>query len=94
MKGFSYAGVEYGNQCFCGNTAALNPTTTGCTMACTGNSTEICGGSYKINVFHNAHITASSSSSKPASSASSTPTTKVAKRITGRSLRYPPSFHE
>lgn len=47
--GYKYAGAQDGNQCFCGNSygvasAASLGTSTGCTIACAGNSGETCGG--------------------------------------------------
>lgn len=55
----------------CGN-AFLNggaPTTSGCTMACKGNTTEYCGGSLRLNVYQ--FGTVSSTSTTPRSSTSS-----------------------
>lgn len=48
------AGVEYGNECYCGT--GLVPSATvvkGCTIGCTGqrNGTERCGGMFQIGVF-------------------------------------------
>lgn len=52
-QGFEYAGVEYGSQCFCGASLPANVTwsTSGCTMACNGNSSETCGGFDAIELF-------------------------------------------
>ncbi|CAF1442162.1 unnamed protein product [Rotaria sordida] len=49
--GIPYSGTEYANECYCSITA---PTTvsTACTMACAGNSTEICGGANAISVVY------------------------------------------
>ncbi|WWD17948.1 hypothetical protein CI109_102393 [Kwoniella shandongensis] len=52
-KGFAYAGVEFGKECYCG--AAL-PTDvkysqTACNMKCAGDASETCGGSYAIELF-------------------------------------------
>jgi hypothetical protein len=48
------AGVEYGGECFCGNTIANGgaPATSGCSMLCNGNSSEICGGPDRLNVYN------------------------------------------
>ncbi|XP_072016943.1 sushi, von Willebrand factor type A, EGF and pentraxin domain-containing protein 1-like [Amphiura filiformis] len=57
---FAFAGVEAGNQCFCGvattnykrwtpNELALP--NTDCHVQCVGNPTESCGADYKINVY-------------------------------------------
>ncbi|KAH0046468.1 hypothetical protein KCU78_g6, partial [Aureobasidium melanogenum] len=57
--GWEFFGVEYGNQCFCGNNvgngavlqASNNPDVNGCGMFCQGNSSEYCGGPNRMNVF-------------------------------------------
>ncbi|KAK8872836.1 glyoxal oxidase [Apiospora arundinis] len=51
--GYKYAGTEYSDQCFCGNSFQNGgaPATTGCGMVCTGNQTEICGGPDRLNVY-------------------------------------------
>lgn len=56
--GYSYAGVEYGTECYCGNVIAVSgkaATETDCDMPCAGNSYELCGGPNRMNVFHNAN---------------------------------------
>jgi hypothetical protein len=52
---YALAGVEYGSQCYCANTIASASTLgdTGCSMACSGNGAETCGGSDRINMFNN-----------------------------------------
>ncbi len=51
-QGYAYAGTEYSTQCYCGNTfdATKNIATSGCTSKC-GGSTEMCGGSWRLNVY-------------------------------------------
>ncbi|BFZ64028.1 hypothetical protein YB2330_005166 [Saitoella coloradoensis] len=53
--GYTLAGLEYYGQCFCGNTL---PPTAGaarpegeCWMPCTGNSTQICGGDWRLSIY-------------------------------------------
>lgn len=47
------AGLEYGGECFCGNTISNGATpSTGCTMTCNGNSTEFCGAGGRLNVYN------------------------------------------
>ncbi|KAK0190079.1 glyoxal oxidase N-terminus-domain-containing protein [Armillaria mellea] len=44
--GFIYAGVEYSQECYCGNNIEpedTNATATDCNMACTGNTLQLCG---------------------------------------------------
>ena len=55
-KGYSIAGLEYASQCFCGNTlparASPTPGVIGtCTMACKGNSTEMCGAGNRLSLY-------------------------------------------
>ncbi|PMD60425.1 WSC-domain protein [Hyaloscypha bicolor E] len=53
-KGFLYAGTEYASQCFCDSTiapGALAVNATDCSMACTGNATESCGGPNRLSLF-------------------------------------------
>lgn len=48
--GFSYGGVEFADQCFCGNTiivqqgSGVQVNNSECATACAGNSSEVCGG--------------------------------------------------
>ncbi|TDL22721.1 WSC-domain-containing protein [Rickenella mellea] len=51
--GYQYAGVEFSKECYCDNSIQNGSasTTTGCDMACTGNSFELCGGANHLNVF-------------------------------------------
>ena len=68
--GFTYFGVEYGAECYCGNTigagsnvvAGSTPDVTGCNMVCSGNATEYCGGPNRLNVYN--YVAATSSASK------------------------------
>nr|XP_019051361.1 hypothetical protein I302_01810 [Kwoniella bestiolae CBS 10118]OCF30291.1 hypothetical protein I302_01810 [Kwoniella bestiolae CBS 10118] len=54
-QGYVFAGVEYGKECWCSNTANLNPApATDCSMTCAGDVWSTCGGSYRINVFRSA----------------------------------------
>ncbi|KAK4683990.1 glucan endo-1,3-alpha-glucosidase, partial [Tremellales sp. Uapishka_1] len=53
--GYVYASVEYGKQCFCGNTlnsaVGQSAPSTDCSYACTGNSAETCGGYNRGNLY-------------------------------------------
>ncbi|KAM0811205.1 putative WSC domain-containing protein [Seiridium cardinale] len=51
---YKYFGTEYSEQCFCGNqiSSGSNPTT-GCTMTCKGNSSQICGDGGKLSLYIN-----------------------------------------
>ncbi|KAL0631885.1 hypothetical protein Q9L58_009237 [Maublancomyces gigas] len=48
------AGLEYGNECYCGTSLQSGSTLgqIGCTMACTGNSSQICGGPSRLGVYN------------------------------------------
>ena len=54
-KGYSFAGVEYAQECYCGYGLASSSTSYAgdCTMACTGDSTEPCGAGDRLSVFTN-----------------------------------------
>ncbi|KAF7884514.1 uncharacterized protein EAF02_004850 [Botrytis sinoallii] len=57
--GWTYFGVEYGDECYCGSNinagatlqSGLLPSTTGCNMVCASNGTELCGGSLRLNLY-------------------------------------------
>ena len=68
--GWEFFGLEYANQCYCGNSmangavlqASSNPDINGCSMFCQGNSSEYCGGPNRLNVFqYNGTVPTSSS---------------------------------
>ncbi|KAG9312684.1 WSC-domain protein [Chiua virens] len=51
---YIYAGVEYADECYCGNSftaGATNVSSTDCDMTCAGDSTEYCGASDRLNVY-------------------------------------------
>ncbi|KAL4888328.1 WSC domain-containing protein [Aspergillus ambiguus] len=53
MGGYIYAGMEYGTQCFCGNTIDNEGApATGCATPCAGDSSEICGGSNVLSMYY------------------------------------------
>lgn len=51
--GYSIAGLEYTGECFCDNTYRNGGIVVddGCTMACNGDKTQICGGSNRLSVY-------------------------------------------
>ncbi|WVQ77852.1 hypothetical protein IAR50_007549 [Cryptococcus sp. DSM 104548] len=53
-QGYGIAGVEYASECYCGNVlnngASLSLSSTACTMACSGDSTTMCGGSGALSI--------------------------------------------
>jgi hypothetical protein len=50
-RGFSYAAVQYGRFCFCGNSYGRFGSSNSCNMPCDGNRGEICGGSWANSVY-------------------------------------------
>ncbi|KAH9940433.1 WSC-domain-containing protein [Epithele typhae] len=51
---FTYAGVEYSNECHCGTGLKGTPQvapTSDCNMACTGDPDLSCGGSFRIQIY-------------------------------------------
>lgn len=56
---WNYFGVEYGDECYCGNAintgstlqVGTTPSATGCNVVCRGNGTEYCGGSLRLNLY-------------------------------------------
>ncbi|KAK4227293.1 WSC-domain-containing protein [Podospora fimiseda] len=75
-SGYPVFGLEYYNECYCGN--GLTPGTAAapeaeCSFPCAGNSNEMCGGDWRINVYE-----FSTDVEPPTSTAPSTPSTTPA----------------
>ena len=68
--GFKYAGLEFGNQCFCGSDLPSNATAAACDTPCAGNDRETCGGTWTLSIYE---ITSQLSNSSSSSSSSLTP---------------------
>lgn len=51
--GYSLAGTEYSSECYCDNNVQNGgaPASSGCNMLCSGNQTEICGGSSRLSLY-------------------------------------------
>ncbi|EKD15864.1 hypothetical protein MBM_05875 [Drepanopeziza brunnea f. sp. 'multigermtubi' MB_m1] len=78
--GYTYFGVEYGSECYCGNQiwegsvvqTSPDPNVNGCSVLCAANTLEYCGGGDRLNVYQVAPaVTSSSSVSSTRSSSSS-----------------------
>ena len=72
---YRYFGVEYGAECFAGNTIAASSASSGatCGMKCGGNGTQICGGSNAVSMFENsAFVAAANKQSVSVSNAGAT----------------------
>ena len=53
-EGFSFSGLQYGGECFCGNQdppVCLRKPEEECDMKCPGNEEEFCGGNRKMNIY-------------------------------------------
>ncbi|ODO08374.1 hypothetical protein L198_00099 [Cryptococcus wingfieldii CBS 7118] len=65
-EGYGIAGVEYSSECYCGNQlnngASLTLSSSACTMACSGDSTTMCGGSGALSIAVSSTITSKLSS--------------------------------
>jgi len=51
--GFTYAGMEFGSQCFCGNAIQNNaaPLLVGCDKSCPGDAAQTCGGANALSLY-------------------------------------------
>jgi hypothetical protein len=70
-QGYLYSGVEYGGECFCGNSLAIGAvpaSTSDCSMTCNNNQTELCGGPSRLNMYIYGNGTLPSPTSSPSSS--------------------------
>ncbi|PHH86517.1 hypothetical protein CDD83_10115 [Cordyceps sp. RAO-2017] len=81
---YSFAGMEYGGECWCGNaltTGSVSAPDADCGMTCNDNSTEYCGGPSRLNVYRlgtqlpSSSSSSSSSTTGPSSSTGSAPST-------------------
>ncbi|KAI5450005.1 hypothetical protein NCC49_003767 [Naganishia albida] len=73
-KGYDYAGVSYGRECWCSDTAPAASAKTSdsdCSMACAGDAKLLCGNSWKLNVWK-LPATPISTSVKPTTAAPTT----------------------
>ena len=50
-NGFTYAGIEVGSWCFCGNSYGKYGVATNCTYSCAGNASQECGGYWANSVY-------------------------------------------
>ncbi|KAF6830782.1 copper radical oxidase (WSC domain-containing protein) [Colletotrichum plurivorum] len=50
---YPWAGLEYGSECFCGNSieGGNTPAASGCDMTCKGNRADTCGGAGRVNLY-------------------------------------------
>jgi len=53
-NGYTYAGTENGNECYCSNTLASTGSKAAdgdCSVPCSGNNVETCGGGWRLSVY-------------------------------------------
>jgi glucan endo-1,3-alpha-glucosidase len=81
-KSFHKSGTSYGRECYCSSTtpaSTLKTTDSDCNMPCAGDSSQICGQAYRLNVYSlgdsSTAPTTSASATKSSTSTTSTPTT-------------------
>lgn len=90
-SGYTYFGLEYSNECYCGNsfgTGSVKTIEDDCSMNCAGNSSQICGAGGRLTVYGKGKSSASSSSiasstSSSTSSSTAKPTGPVAVQTAG-----------
>lgn len=85
--GYSYWGVEYGGECYCGNSLAASSTLatlSDCSFTCPGNAYEYCGAGNRLEMYLLTSLASSSSSSVVSSttSVSSSPKSSVSSTST------------
>ncbi|KAL7410476.1 WSC domain-containing protein [Mrakia frigida] len=56
QKGFTYGGMEWSDECYCGNSfegggGSTTGLTTSCSMPCAGSASEMCGGNYVLSAY-------------------------------------------
>lgn len=93
-KAFAYFGVEYGTECYCGSAIidSSSPASDGrCSMPCAGSASEICGGSYGMNIFKYSSASTSSTVSTVPTGTSSTGTVSSSVSQTSVSSTSAPS---
>jgi len=55
--GYLYWGVEYGGECYCGNSfnaGSVNATDSDCSFLCPGNNLEFCGAGDRLSTYYKA----------------------------------------
>ena len=94
---YTYFGMEYANQCYCGNVinagstnqTSSDPSLNGCNMVCAGNGNQYCGGGNRLDMYQlsssivNSTSTTTSTTVSSTSAPSSTVSTSAAPTPTG-----------
>ena len=98
-EGFVFAGTEYGQECWCGNAIENSPSESDqCTVACTGNPVQTCGGPDALTVFKlsdvECAVTTSTMTSELSTEASTTEASTIEASTTEASSTISESFTE
>jgi hypothetical protein len=97
--GYRFFGLEFGRECFCGNSLADGSTTATdgrCNMACLGDSTKVCGGPNGLSLYEYSGGPANppdpvSSTSSPTSTIIATSTSSASSSILSSTSSFIPS---
>lgn len=84
-NGANYFGVEYYDECYCGNTLAvdsINQPVTDCSYPCSGNNSEFCGGSNRLDLYQLGSDIVTTTSSPISSSTQPVSTASLSTSIT------------
>lgn len=90
-KTYAYFGVEYSQECYCGNElnagsvvapGGSSPAANGCSMTCAGNPNEYCGGPNRLNVYKLSSPSSTSSRASTTSISSSQASTTTSRAST------------
>ncbi|KAI9835060.1 MAG: hypothetical protein M1819_002612 [Sarea resinae] len=89
-KGYTFAGLEYADQCYCGDSVAsadmpVKGVIGNCQMACSGNSAEYCGGGSALSLYQK-------TGANSTTTAATTTATPSRKRSTHRRRRHANHF--
>lgn len=60
VAGYKYAGTENGDECWCGGSlpsSSLVASASDCSVPCLADSTQVCGGGFRLSVFQNNNYT-------------------------------------
>ncbi|KAH0559498.1 hypothetical protein GP486_003989 [Trichoglossum hirsutum] len=83
---FIYIGVEYSRECWCGDgldSGSKQAAPADCNMPCSGNSSELCGGSLRLNLYVSVSATSGGSVTSTTASPSTTQASPTAVQTTG-----------
>ena len=84
--GYTYFGVEFGNECYCGNSLGAGSVRTAegeCDMNCPGNTKEVCGAGNRLQLYSLGSQSSGASSLSSTLTSSSTTTSRPTAQPTG-----------